>query len=363
MGEVKRDKWPAMRQLILHRCRLDSKAIAHLTEANWHCLERLDLHGNDMDAQDMACLASGFWPHLTVLNAGHLLEHVAWRNLMTGAWPRLQALAVTAEWPHNTAEDCEGASHLQVFGPGSSFPSLSHCQVFQPLLCQFLVSGLASAWQGQLCTLQLTGCKINTAASFCISAGHWPVLQELDLQSAHVDAEVMFHLAKAKMPALKILRMDNSTGLDPAAVAQLALGDWPVLTCLTLNKAIKPQDMPGPKHMSLSHKCTNCIRQLIKGKWPRLERLELSGCVIVDKALLVLIHGNWPRLRHLDLSHNSIGTDGCTVLKETSKQQIRLKVNVLRSTNQLASGNWPDLSCVNLTPINIPEYVHASNTL
>lgn len=354
MAKVKRGKWPALRQLVLHRCRLDSKAVAHLTEANWHCLERLDLHGNELDAQDMACLASGFWPNLSILNAGQLLEHAAWCNLMTAAWPGLQSLAFTAEWPPQITEDCEGALHLHLLGPASSFPALSHCQIFQPVLCQFLVGGITNAWQGQLCTLQLTGCDITTAASYCISAGHWPVLQELDLQSTHVDAEVMFHLAKAKMPALRVLRLDNSTGLDPAAFAQLALGDWPILSCLTLNKVIKPQEtLDSDDDTSLIWKSINCLEQLIEGKWPGLERLELSCCFIVDEALLVLIHGNWPRLRHLDLSHNSIGTDGCVFLRGRSKQQLRLKVNVLQPSKQLAAGNWPDLSCVDLTPLNV----------
>lgn len=99
MAEVKRGSWPALKQLVLHSCRLNSRAIAHLTEAQWTSLELIDLHDNPMDAQDMANLAAGFWPSLTTLNAGTLLEQAAWRNLISGRWPKLQRLACIAEWP------------------------------------------------------------------------------------------------------------------------------------------------------------------------------------------------------------------------------------------------------------------------
>ena len=207
-----------------------------------------------------------------------------------------------------------------------------------------------AAWQAQLQALHLTGCSISASAFCLIGGGYWALLQELDLECTDVDAEVMYDLTAAEMPVLRILRLDRSRGMSVAAFAELATGDWPALKCLHLNHTLLPGMDVNDDNIDPFRKTVDCIRQLILGRWPSLERLELSNCCISNEALRYLIVGQWPQLCYLDLCCNGLDWRSYATLKGESKQQIRRRVNILRPTKLLAGGYWPKLRCIDLSP-------------
>ena len=181
----------------------------------------------------------------------------------------------------------------------------------------------------------------------------WPCLQELDLECVDIDSEGMCFLVWAKMPTLQVLRLDHSNGMNAATFAQLANSDWPNLEYLSLKACIAPLfhcDSESPLVTVQNNKSLTCMTQLARGKWAKLQRLDLSCCGVSLLALRALTQGSWPRLRLLDLSYNWLSPDrrSCQVLKGKSKQRIGLYCNHLRPTKLFAGGLWPELSCINL---------------
>ena len=357
MAEVTRGRWPGLKQLVLHSCRLDPRAIAHLTEAKWTSLEVIDLHANPMGAQDMEILAAGSWPSLTTLNAGTLLEEVAWGNLICGQWPKLHTLACAAEWPPSAAAlgwcpSCGAPDSFRYCLCSLGFPHLRHLCLYQPDLTVTMAAWVSAAWQAQLHTLRLTGCIIDAQAFAPISTsddGLWPLLQELDLECVNVNPEVIRQLTDATMPMLKTLRLDRSRELNVQTFADLSTGDWPLLQHLYLNDTLMDLSESLEDAPHVHSEPLDCISHLVQAFWPKLERLEMSNCSIDDEALCVLILGEWPELCYLDLSSNPLDEDSYATLQGQSRQQIRQGVNILQPTRLLAGGFWPKLSCIDLS--------------
>lgn len=353
MAEVTRGRWPGLQQLVLHSCRLDPRSISHLTEAQWTCLEVIDLHANPMGAQDMALLAAGSWPSLTTLNAGTLLEEVAWGNLISGQWPNLQTLACAAEWPPSAAVKgwcpfCGAPDSFRYCLCFVGFPHLRHLCLYQPDLTVTMAAWVSAAWQAQLHTLRLTGCSIDAQAFAPISGdGQWPSLQELDLECVNVDPKVIDQLADATMPMLRTLRLDRSRKLNVQTFADLSAGDWP-LQHLHLNDTLMDADESPEDAPHVYSKPLDCISHLVQAYWPNLERLEMSKCSIDGEALSVLILGEWPELCYLDLSCNPLDEGSYATLQGQSGQHITQGVNILQPTKLLAGGFWPKLSCIDL---------------
>ena len=97
MAAIKHGKWPCLKGLVLHKCNLSHQDLFHITNADWHQLELIDLFGNDLGGKDIRNLLMGIWPSLKILHAVSIVESVAMPHLLAGQWPQLKKLTFTAK--------------------------------------------------------------------------------------------------------------------------------------------------------------------------------------------------------------------------------------------------------------------------
>ncbi len=131
--------------------------------------------------------------------------------------------------------------------------------------------------------------------------------------------------------------------LDEAAIMHLVQGDW-------------------------TGEGTSLIRPamvyLVHGRWPLLQKLDLSHNHLDVEALALLMRGDWPLLETLDLSDNIMGFDmrtawgtGLTgpccqeaikLLAGNSNIVLKEGVNKLGPSDKLGHSLWPGLKLLNL---------------
>ena len=94
--------------------------------------------------------------------------------------------------------------------------------------------------------------------------------------------------------------MQRNWVLSPDAVAAFAVGDWPMLT-----------------HLSLAHNgmSDDCAMELIGGDWPLLAIMDLSFYNIGAEGGAALAVADWPRLEHLCLFENKPECCGCILAR------------------------------------------------
>ena len=290
-------------------------------------LECLQLEGNFMEALAFWRFGKGASLLLEVLHAGDGLTCAAWACMMRGKWPHMQSVSVGSG-------SLLVASYKFLSTP-HCWSDLRKCVIWECRISAPIIAWIAQKWSHPLQTIDLTHCQIPGAAFQPFATADWRALKELHLRSASVDATAMSHLVRAKMSSLEILNLASNPGMNLAAFAELAQGDWPVMHSLILNG---------------TRIDVHSTRELAKGRWRALQQLGLSACGIDVSCLRSLVSGQWPVLSDVDLSHNGLDSRSYKVLRGKSKQKLKLALNCFRPCCRFAAGHWPVLKYIDLTP-------------
>ena len=184
-----------------------------------------------------------------------------------------------------------------------------------------------------------------TQASTLVRLTSWPSLTSLNLSDASLGEQHVSILVEGCLPHLQFLDL-SLNDLSPAAVQQLAMGDWSPLLNLRL-KAI----CHGPKEATVAACC-----HLAAGKWPQLTALDFSNNVLPPEGFSQLANGLWPQLHRLDVSgqpdKECAGSVTAMCKAWTGLQHLNLSKNVLTQTDlQLLGTKFPDLISLRLQQV------------
>ena len=124
------------------------------------------------------------------------------------------------------------------------------------------------------------------------SQGRWPALSTLELRHVGMSTSMMQHLQHATLACLSSLDLSDNTLANSACWAELVKGEWPNLTHLNL---------------SGNHIDTGSFINLKNAKWPLLGSLNLQftlyqlSATTQREALQGLAQCNWHHLQSLGL--------------------------------------------------------------
>ena len=87
--------------------------------------------------------------------------------------------------------------------------------------------------------------------------------------------------------------------------------------------------------------------QLVLGKWPLLEELEVSFSLLHEQLFQTIIQGDWPTLKKLDIGTSAASGPNNTV-HHWSEQQIEAWKAVAEKCRNMCMSTWPGLRVLNL---------------
>ena len=168
-----------------------------------------------------------------------------------------------------------------------------------------------------------------------LGTGNWLNLQTLVLQQT-LDAPEVCYLTEGQLPQLTSLQLRLTDCLYASGL--LAVGKWPLLQKLNLSHSrLSVIAMGGIKH----------------GKWPGMRELLLHNCRLDYQAISHLTDASWHQLQLMDLRGNDLdGRDLANLSVGRWPSLATLHAgNILEPVawNHLLAGQWPQLEKLTLT--------------
>lgn len=253
----------------------------------------------------------------------------------------------------------------------NSWPALRSLDLSASQLDQKHITHLAECSCPNLQNLDLSSNKLGEEAMFRFSSvgEKWPNLEVLNLSSSQLDHGSIVHLIKPKFSKLQSLDL-RYNDLNYIAVGEIIKGSWPQLQKLALSRGIDEDschllvkavaskiEWPSLEHLDLS--CNKqmdegAMKKLIRGAWPWLNTVILSGCLLDAKAVGRLSKAKWGNLKNLDLSSNPIGSDAIASLAKGAFRKLEVLKLVCcdldsASIEHLSRGRWPKLLVLNIS--------------
>ena len=275
-------EWPRLSTLSLHRTKLSDAAAQHLAAGRWP-LRSLDLSRNRLTSEAVSAIVKASWPCLKSLNLtyndfdqtaagftdGGLL---AASILITGQWPQLQALYLSDTRLKPQAVE------ILTKGPWPALSSigLSYCPGLD-------VDTVCEAWP-LLTSLQIECCSaFELHSARCISRLH-PKMQQLMLYDNELGMEGLQLLLQADLQYLVKLSL-GLNHFDGSALQLLVRGKWPRLEYLDVS------------HNKLSDQYVDWSQAI----WPALRHLKMVYVFEAMDVLFGIAEAKWPLLRTLDV--------------------------------------------------------------
>lgn len=253
----------------------------------------------------------------------------------------------------------------------NSWPFLRSLDLCGSQLDQNHMKHLAECSCPNLQNLDLSSNKLGEEAMFRFSSvgEKWPNLEILNLSSSQLDPGSIVHLIKPKFSKLQSLDL-RYNDLNYIAVSEVIKGGWPQLRKLALSRGIDEDschllvkavaskiEWPSLEHLDLS--CNKqldegAMKKLVRGEWPWLDTVILSGCLLDAKAVSRLSKAKWSNLKNLDLSSNAIGSAAIASLAKGSFRKLEV-LNLVccdldsATVEHLSKGRWPKLLVVNIS--------------
>ena len=202
------------------------------------------------------------------------------------------------------------------------------------------------------------------------SQGRWPALATLELHRVGMSTNMMQHLQHATLACLSSLDLSENIMANSACWAELVKGEWPNLTHL---------DLSG------NHIDTGLLINLKNAKWPllgslnlqftlhqlsatqhsmrhskawrnahHLQSLGLASCSLSPEAMQKICQAQWSDLRELDFTANSMSGDAVRYLAGSAWSQLEvltLKWCVIEVTavSYLVQAQWSHLKTLALS--------------
>ena len=301
-----------------------------IVKGGWACLQSLTL--TDDSGSRRSVLLSGGSP-FPVLQQVHwpCLKHLSMSGLRLSSITMSQLLEV--DLPH--LEDLD----------------LSNSKLTRSTLQQLTT---LNKWR-LLKRLNLSQNKIDMGGSALLALVNWPILQQLVLSNCRLNAACTVLLARTSWPELKWVHLDSNCLWCHKYLA-CYFPSWPLLEYADLSGGPEGKDgSPGAhsvlramadaqwlhlKHLDLSgrhHELESAdVLCLIRGHWPGLLTLSLSGSLLqceLLESLAHLVHASWLVLQDLDLS-GQCDSDAYWSHEHTA---------------MLSQGTWPMLKRLNLS--------------
>ncbi len=138
---------------------------------------------------------------------------------------------------------------------------------------------LASGAWTHLKALNLSNVGMDANAIAVLSQGEWPLLKSLVLSYNVFEARGMEHFSQGRWPALATLEVRH-VGMSTAMMQHLQHATLACLSSLDLSDN------------TLANSA--CLAELVKGAWPNLTHLDLSGTHIDTSSLINLKNAKWP---------------------------------------------------------------------
>ena len=228
LSELTRGDWQQLTNLALGKWLLDKEAASHLIQGSWLHLQSLAICVYNTDA--IPLLTQGDWPQLTHL---HLTEYLAEHRdqsspglaiLKHSSWPmlkclRLTGLIVTSDILRAFSQANWTLLEMFVseFAQWDAATITSLIEVKWPALKKLSLHGIRSL-----------GPMLDAECIRVLSQAHWPVMENVHLDTTPSDVASLMPLLNAPWPRLKVFTF-RSDDLDPTStqkVVQAAQGKW-----------------------------------------------------------------------------------------------------------------------------------------
>ena len=348
--------------------RLGPSAVSLLVSAHAPRLQVLHLGGNELGAEGMQHLAKGDWPLLEDLQLNCTkIDAQAAAELIKGNWPKLQTLNL-----RKNSLNLDGADYLGA--AAGSYPRMKSVDLSGNLLTLGLgrVLKASSSWLN-LESLDMSCCNLETSDMQSLVTAQLPQLKNLNLDHNLLNCNAMKQLVQGHWPRLAYLSIIHSL-MSASSVALLRGAFWS-LKGLRLAKTrvledFKPEvcalteaKWPDLECLSLGVGDHTTMARLCKGKWPLLQRLDVSVDAVDAVLVKTLLDSSWPCLQSLGLSTYSISPDGFVFFGITFEQFPTLQqdfdntglviLSEFSSNGMLPKGTaacalWPCLECLHL---------------
>ena len=220
--------WPALLQLDLSNCQLDSVAISHLAAGCWPSLTTLNLHCTGLAHAALQQLCSGYWPAVAHLNFSRNNLSYGSVSLLAPS-PHVQPAMKTTDW----------AAQLKVLDLSASVVTSERS------LTALVTEQLTKIYWPCLEHLSLRRIVSDVNALSHLVHGRWPKLSVLDIRGPALGAPAMQMLAQAPWRHLRYLHL--TANLQDAAV------------CEQLTAGQEDHDQQLLRYLQLQDAQPNCI--------------------------------------------------------------------------------------------------------
>ena len=266
--------------------------VAQLAQRNWQDLRCLGMPKNKLGHAAMTQLAKYSWEMAVVLDlSNNQLDEAAMTALSKGGWPCLRNLILDAN-------QSLSATALAVIPTAATWVNLEELSLAGINLDKRHICSILPL-HNQLHSLNLAYTGVDAAALSQIASSTWPCLQWLSLNGNRLTANAMASLALAgQMPELYELKLSDNH-LDAGALQYVVKGSWCKLRYL---------------HLDNNQFNDAAMAYLAIGHWPDLCCLTLYGNDISVQGVQLLTAGQWPWLQGLILDSNAICIDMVSLL-------------------------------------------------
>ncbi len=219
-------------------------------------------------------------------------------------------------------------------------------------------------------TLVLSYNKTGACGMEHFSQGRWPALATLKPHCVGMSTSMMQHLQHATLACLSSLDLSENMMANSTCWAELVKGKWPNLTHLDLSGNdigtgffIKLKNAKWPLLRSLNlqftlHKLSATARnEALQGlgqcNWHQLQSLSLADCSLSPEAMQKVCQAQWSDLRELDLTANSMSGDAIRCLAGSFWSQLEVLILIwcdinVTAVSELVQAQWSHLKTLTL---------------
>lgn len=309
-------KWAELESLELGDNALAARAGRLLAAAApaWPRLRRLNLAHNKLGDEGVALLAAAEWPQLAELDLSH-----------NGLGPAAAASLAATRWPLRALNlECNalGPTGVGALGKGV-YLFLQELRLGGNALGFLGAAALGAAARDKdnrwpaLRVLDVSDCGIGPEPAGWVDAffvGEWDALEELNLAGNPVGGAAAASLGAFswRLPALRRLVLDGAA-VHEQGLARLFAAPWHSLEVLSVRGCA----VRGPAAKALGQ-AAETHRREDRPRMPALRRLDLAGAGVHNEALKAILRGGWPHLEALNLTGCAIDVPGMATLARSA---------------------------------------------